>query len=313
MEPVGIASDSASLDGLRRNAANDPKNAVRRAANEFEALFTRQLLKSMRDAMPRSGLFDGPGQSTYESMLDDQLARNIAGRRGGLGDMLAEHLARYMMPSGEQQIPLNTARTNSAPTSVANTDPLHINNDPRISMNMLPNALRQAMANHPTDSSVAGNRQSKFVSRMWPHARLAEQETGVRAEFVIGQAALESGWGRGEMRFPDGRPAYNLFGIKAGSNWQGNTIDVTTTEYIDGQKTRRVESFRAYNSYAESFNDWVGLMKTLPRYADVLSSSATPEQFANGLQEAGYATDPRYSEKLKQVIEQAIAIRRTAS
>jgi flagellar protein FlgJ len=318
MDPIGIASDSASLNDLRRSASKDPKQAVRQAANEFEALFTRQLLKSMRDAMPKSGLFDGPGQKTYESMLDDQLARNVAGKKGGLGDMLAEHLSRYMSTDTEPTIALQSARR--APAAVANASQsavsqsaLRVGSDQRIALGDLPIALNRALAAaeaSSTDNSVS--RQSDFVSRLWPHAQLAEQETGVPAEFVIGQAALESGWGKGEMRHADGRPAHNLFGIKAGSNWQGNTVDVTTTEYIDGKKTKRVETFRAYGSYAESFRDWVGLMKGLPRYANVLSSSATPRQFSDGLQAAGYATDPKYSEKLSRVIEQAIAIRRSA-
>ena len=125
----------------------------------------------------------------------------------------------------------------------------------------------------------------------------------------IGQAALESGWGRGEIKRPDGSPAYNLFGIKAGSSWRGDTVDVTTTEYIDGRPVRQVERFRAYGSYAEAFSDWATLMRKNPRYAGVLQAADSVRDFAYGLQAAGYATDPRYGMKLENVINKAIEIR----
>jgi flagellar protein FlgJ len=150
--------------------------------------------------------------------------------------------------------------------------------------------------------------RSSFVDRLWPHAQQAESVTGVPAAFVVGQAALESGWGRGEIRHPDGRSAHNLFGIKATGDWQGQTVDVRTTEYENGRRVSRVETFRAYASYGDAFQDWVGLMTRLPRYAGVLTGASSPEQFAHGLQQAGYATDPNYGNKLQKVIQQTIAI-----
>ncbi|MGB7301916.1 MAG: flagellar assembly peptidoglycan hydrolase FlgJ [Burkholderiaceae bacterium] len=332
-----LASDAASLNSLKQSAAGDPAKAVRQAANEFEALFARQLLKSMRDAMPTTGLFDGPGKRMYEDMLDDQLSRNISGQKGGLGDMLARHLSRYMGEPGDaESIALNTsAQTNPITAQVAiqasgltptvrQPNVLNPASDPRISMASLPDALRTAIegadsgpaialartTNTPSRLGNIADTQTAFVERMWPHARKAEAATGVPAAFVVGQAALESGWGRGEIRHGDGRSAHNLFGIKATGDWNGNTVDVTTTEYENGRKLTRVEKFRAYPSYADAFNDWVGLMTRLPRYAGVLNDSNSPQQFANGLQQAGYATDPQYGSKLEKVIQQTIAIQK---
>jgi flagellar protein FlgJ len=145
---------------------------------------------------------------------------------------------------------------------------------------------------------------------MWDHALLAQRETGLPAKFIIGQAALESGWGSREIAGADGMRSFNLFGIKATGGWQGRTVEAVTTEYENGVAVRKVEKFRAYNNYGEAFRDWARLLTASPRYAEVLASRSDAATFANGLQRAGYATDPGYGAKLQQVIETAQALRR---
>jgi flagellar protein FlgJ len=140
-----------------------------------------------------------------------------------------------------------------------------------------------------------------FISSLWPHAVAASQTTGIPAQFLVGHAALESGWGKSEPRHADGRASHNLFGIKAGSNWQGATVEATTTEYVKGVPEKRVERFRAYGSYAEAFKDYAQLLAQSPRYAGVVDSRDAAS-FAQGLQKAGYATDPAYGSKLERVI-----------
>jgi flagellar protein FlgJ len=148
----------------------------------------------------------------------------------------------------------------------------------------------------------AGDKAREFVNRLWPHALEASRTTGVAPHFILGQAALESGWGRGEIRLADGSPSHNLFGVKAGRGWQGPTVDVTTTEYVNGAPVKTVERFRAYGSYAEAFKDYANLLAENPRYAAVLNERSDPAAFARGLQQAGYATDPNYADKLTRVI-----------
>jgi flagellar protein FlgJ len=152
--------------------------------------------------------------------------------------------------------------------------------------------------------------QAAFVEKMWPHALAAQRSTGVPAAFAVGQAALESGWGKHELRHADGRSAHNLFGIKAGGGWNGPTVDVLTTEYVDGKPTKLVERFRAYGSYAEAFSDWAGLLGSQSRYQSVLRAADSVQGFAHGMQRAGYATDPRYGEKLERTINQTLLLRR---
>jgi len=276
----GLALDARSLDALRRDASRDPRAALRQAAGQFEALFMQQLLKSMRDAMPRSGMFDGPGQDVYVGMLDQQLSQSLANRPGGLAEIIARQMEA------------------AAPTGAAR-----------------PAAARKAVeaAAAGTDAAGAGRpagAQADFIERMWPHAVSAQRATGVPAAFVVGQAALESGWGRSEIRHADGRGAHNLFGVKATGGWTGPTVDVTTTEYVDGKAVKSVERFRAYASYAEAFRDWASLMSGNARYAPVLRAGQSAEGFAQGLQRAGYATDPRYADKLERTINQTLLLKR---
>jgi flagellar protein FlgJ len=150
------------------------------------------------------------------------------------------------------------------------------------------------------------------VTRHWDHALNAERATGVPARHIVSQAALESGWGRREIRGPDGLPSHNLFGIKAGAGWQGRTVDVVTTEYEDGVARRVVQKFRAYTNYGEAFRDWARLMAGNPRYAGVLAGGGSAEGFARGLQQAGYATDPGYAAKLERIIDSVQTLRSAA-
>lgn len=141
----------------------------------------------------------------------------------------------------------------------------------------------------------------QFVDSMWAHAAQAGRRTGIHPQFILGQAALESGWGRSEIRGADGAPSHNLFGVKAGPGWPGASVEAATTEYVNGEPRESVERFRAYASYSEAFLDYARLLGE-PRYAQVLESGQDAEAFAAGLQRSGYATDPMYADKLLRII-----------
>lgn len=140
------------------------------------------------------------------------------------------------------------------------------------------------------------------MNRMLPHALQASQSTGVPTHLMLGQAALESGWGKREIRMADGSNSYNLFGIKAGAAWNGKVADVMTTEYQNGVAHKQVEKFRAYSSYAEAFQDYAHMLGNNPRYAGVLQQGGDAAGMAQALQKAGYATDPNYADKLVRVM-----------
>lgn len=151
--------------------------------------------------------------------------------------------------------------------------------------------------------AIAGKTQA-FLSSMLPHAQVASQSSGIPAHFMLGQAALESGWGKHEIRSDNGVNSHNLFGIKADASWKGKVVNSTTTEYINGIKQTRVEAFRAYDSYADAFKDYARLIANNPRYQQAMQNTHDAGAYAHALQRAGYATDPQYGKKLTQVIRQ---------
>jgi peptidoglycan hydrolase FlgJ len=297
----GLAYDSRSLDALRSRAAGDPKGAVREAARQFETLFMNELMKSMRSTTLDSGLLDESGATSGRSMgtemLDTQLATQLSGRPGGLSDAIMKQLERQMGLS-PGPIPV-TGSANNTPAPLA----------------------AQPQATRIPQAGAAG-----FVQQHTAAAREAEAATGIPATFMVSQAALETGWGRKEIRHADGSPSFNLFGIKATGNWKGPVAEITTTEYINGKAQKVVAKFRAYGSYAESFADYAKLMKTSPRYQAAVGSvagagqggRAVPEAraaatFAQGLQKAGYATDPAYADKLTRVINTTLRLQRLSA
>jgi flagellar protein FlgJ len=300
----GLAYDSRSLDALRSRAAGDPRGAVREAARQFETLFMNELMKSMRSTTLDSGLLDNSGAASGRNMgtemLDTQFASQLSGRPGGLSEAIMKQLERQMGLS-PGPIPVTGSANNTPAALSATAQPTRI-----------------------PQTGAAG-----FVQQHDAAARQAESATGIPAAFMVSQAALETGWGRKEIRHGDGSPSFNLFGIKAGGAWKGPVAEVTTTEYVGGKAQKVVAKFRAYGSYAESFADYAKLMKDSPRYqAAVGAASGTrggagglagasvaatgqASAFAQGLQKAGYATDPAYADKLTRVINTTLRLQRS--
>lgn len=281
--------DVNGLSALKRQAkANDPA-ALKAAAQQFEALFLQMVLKSMRDATPREGLFDSDQTRLYESLLDQQMAQVLAGKgSSGLAALIEKQLTRGAdgdPESFENGLPV-TQPASAFPLG-RKTEPMPL---PAIS------AVPAATVSSTTTPTVRD-----YVARIWPHAVDAGRATGIPAAFLVAQSALESGWGRSELRRADGQPSYNVFGIKAGRNWSGAAVDANTTEYVNGIAQQKIERFRAYGSYAEAFRDYASLLGSSSRYADVLGKTDAAG-FAQALQRAGYATDPAYAEKLTRIL-----------
>jgi peptidoglycan hydrolase FlgJ len=283
---VASIATPLSTDVLRARAASDPKAAIKEAAKQFEALFMQEVMKSMRQATLASGMLDNPGTQLGTELLDTQFASAMTGQRGGLGEAIARQLERQMgLPAAAPQ------RVVPAP---------------------LP--LPALPSGEGSFSQTNGRtRQIGFLQANLQAARAAEADTGIPAAFMLAQAAHETGWGQREIRQTDGSSANNLFGIKAGSGWKGAVAEVTTTEFIDGQPRRLTQRFRAYASPAESFRDYARLMKENGRYSQVLASGGSAERFAQGLQAAGYATDPAYADKLGRVINTTLRLQRVVT
>ncbi|MBK4737030.1 flagellar assembly peptidoglycan hydrolase FlgJ [Noviherbaspirillum pedocola] len=311
IDPTRISAgstDTADLSALRRSAQQNSPEALKTAAHQFEALFMNMVLKSMRDATPQDSPFDSQQSRMYTSMLDQKISDKFAGNGLGLADALMRQLANNagMSPDavkagGAANAAGNAAdaATSSATTGLSDTPPPGKTASGNASAALPPNSVKPYP---PRPAHVA-----QFQDKLMSHAEEASRSTGIPAKFMLGQAALETGWGKREIRNPDGSSSHNLFGIKAGPGWKGKTVQVATTEYVHGVPQKRMESFRAYDSYADSFRDYASTLKNNPRYQNVIAAGGDATGFAQGLQRAGYATDPQYAAKLSRIIKGSLS------
>ena len=269
------ALDFKQFAAMRRADANDPK-ALREVARQFESIFTKMMLEGMRSSSFGDPMFGSDQADMYQGMMDDQMAVQLSSGRGiGLADMLFRQLshggqgAHAALGAAANAL---TSRTHAAGS-----------NDPGL----------------PIDDA----QRRRFVEEMLPHARAAAMQLGVDERSVIAQAALETGWGRSRPGDASGT-SNNYFGIKAGSGWRGNSVSSDTTEFTGGVAGSERAQFRAYGSVAENMSDYVHLLSSNPRYAAALNTGNDVHAFASALQRGGYATDPRYAEKVAAMAAQ---------
>jgi flagellar protein FlgJ len=279
--PINASFDFSALASLRNDAKAQDPAALKEAAKQFESLFTQMLLKSMRDANRSFGedsLFGSSQGDFYRDMFDDQIAMHLSKGKGlGLADMLVQQLTQ----AGMVKAPEAAAAQSSASTQ----------------------KISSTMDHQPLSRS-----KEDFVRMMMPHAERAASALGVDPSALVAQAALETGWGRAVPSQASGSSSFNLFGIKAGSSWNGATAHVPTLEFEDGVPVRKVERFRAYDSPADSFNDYARLIGGNPRYENARGVGGDVATFASALQEGGYATDPNYAQKIVAVADEVRAL-----
>ncbi len=286
---MNAAYDSRSLNNLKREAAADPKGKALQVAKQVEGMFVQMMLKSMREALPQDGIFSSDSTKMYTSMYDQQIAQEIGKRGLGMADLIV----KQMQPAQE-------------PDETAGTVPMKLDNSfiySNLPSNQLEQMVRKAVPRLPVSPSSFPTDSNDFIAQLSQPAQAASQQSGIPHHLILAQAALESGWGQRQILTRDGKPSYNVFGIKAGGDWKGATTDIMTTEYEGGVAKKVRASFRVYGSYMEALSDYVKLLSNNPRYAAV-ANAATPEQGARALQAAGYATDPKYAQKLVGMIQQ---------
>jgi flagellar protein FlgJ len=296
-----LAADAQSLGNLKMEAGKSSPEAIKETAKQFESLFMRELMKSMREATLKSGMLDNPGSDLGTDLLDQQFSVQMSGQRGGLSEMIEQQLTRQMgLKQGVDSAPSSP----TAPVAPAATNTT---------------AAASAKASAPVESATRPTNktprtpttnQADFVRKHSDVASKIEKSSGIPASYMLGQAGHETGWGKFEIKQKGGAPSFNLFGIKAGAGWTGKVAEVTTTEYVNGVAHKKVAKFRAYDSYEDSFKDYARLISESPRYAKVKTQTGSAHAFASGLQKAGYATDPEYAAKLSRAINTTLQLRR---
>ena len=276
MQSVNTWTELSGFNGMRAAAQSDAKSALPAVAKQFESIFTQMMLKSMREAGAGDGLTDSQAGDSWRDMFDQQLSINLSqsGKGLGIAQMLIKQLGGSTGDGSGASADAVQQQLNSAASSVAS-------------------AAQKAEPFLPQNAA-------DFVAKLLPSAQEAAKKLGVSVKAVLAQAALETQWGQ-HMPHGKGQSSNNLFGIKAGSSWDGKKVSVPTVEYEDGVAVRKQANFRAYNSAGESFDDYAKMISENPRYAGAKGHGDDVMGFAKGLVAGGYATDPSYAHKLAAI------------
>ncbi|REG84854.1 flagellar assembly peptidoglycan hydrolase FlgJ [Marinomonas pollencensis] len=313
----------SALSALKTKAQKDPETALKDVAQQFESIFINMLLKNMRASNESigSGLFSSAQTKQYQDMMDSQMSQTLA-RSGGIG--ISEALIRQY--EGKGSAAASSHDDTDLLTRISNQDLVRVQALAQKASTEFVQAVQKEMAEKtsleaakdnlsgatpvagvaaevkPSARSVAFDSPESFVQTLWPHAQEAAEKLGVNPKAILAQAALETGWGKYPIAKEDGSASFNLFGIKADSRWQGDRAVVNTLEYRDGIAKQEKAAFRAYDSFSQSFNDYADFLTTSDRYKEALQAGKDASSFAASLQKGGYATDPKYSDKINHIL-----------
>lgn len=307
LQKAQVYTEFEGLNALKTQARTDEKGALREVAKQFEGLFLQEMVKSMRkagDVLAEGNFLNSQQSEFYREMFDSQLSLTLSQKQGtGLAEALVRQLSRQipgMDPEGK-------------PMAAHKSDLNDYDRSLPVLSKRLPEQVKavsrvaeavSAMPADPVAKPLPERFESPedFVRQLLPMAERAALASGINPKVMIAQAALETGWGRHMIKGEADAPSHNLFGIKADQRWAGESVTIATTEFRDGLPLSERASFRSYPDYESSFRDYVSFLESNPRYKKVLSAADDPDQFARGLQEAGYATDPHYGEKIRRIL-----------
>lgn len=279
---AGVYSDINALSEVKLAAKNDSPEALKEVAKQFESLFLKMMLKTMRDANETSGLFNSDQMKLYQDMYDQQLSLHLSERSNiGIADILVRQLGGKYGLDNEQKG--SHSLSNSINTEKSFAEPVSSTQGP--------------------DTNAKFSSPESFINELRPLADKYAKELGVKPEVLLAQAALETGWGKKIIHSADGKNSHNLFAIKASRGWQGEKAYVKTLEHSQGTFREEYASFRAYDSFEESFSDYVEFIKNSPRYQEALKEADDSYHYVSELQNAGYATDPKYAKKIIDILQ----------
>lgn len=312
-----VYTDFSGFDKLKNQARKDSPAALQEVAKQFEALFLGNVLKGMRAAKLADGIADSDQSKFYNDMYDQQLAVHLAGKPGvGLADLIVKQLSPKKPDTNEKQGIEDYLNNSVSGQKIIPPHPYAVGKqmadqvaaditDSKIIINAYfhDSSPLNAMTEIPSSIDSAPPIQSAedFVRQLHPYAQQAAKELGVEPKVLLAQAALETGWGRSVLKNSDGGNSFNLFNIKANKAWQGKQTHVPTLEIEQGIAKKVNAGFRSYASFQESFQDYVAFIKSNPRYGDALKQVGNGERYLHELQQAGYATDPHYADKVMRI------------
>ncbi len=314
MKSGSVYTDLQGLSGLKRLGKQSEESALRSVAQQFESMFVHMMLKSMRaanKAFQEGNLLHSFESDMHQQMLDHQMSLSLSEGQGiGLADVLFKQMQQQYSRPAVQGNAEETGKVaaDEFRRSVGgiNLSALHspagqlvhsmLNEQQSVSQ------LEKTKAQETSRmADTLFDTPAQFIRRLLPELSSAARHLGLDVKALVSQAALETGWGKRVIERADGQSSHNLFGIKADKSWDGNAVRVPALEYRQGLAERSLESFRAYDSFAESAMDYVNFLKSNPRYQRALSITENVAGFWQELQNAGYATDPNYADKLLNI------------
>ncbi len=326
VDSASVYTDFNGLAKLKQGAREQSPEAIKEVAKQFESVFLSMVLKSMRQAKLSDGIMDSQQTDFYRDMYDQQMAVYLAGKPGiGLADLIAKQLSPKQTDDDENMETgdyLNRAAGTSRGTvlprqnfaaNASSAKPMDASGLSSLERSLARlEASQQAMSNRwqnlddesqvfKTGSEQPITSKEEFINQVLPHAQRAASALGVDANLLLAQAALETGWGQAVIKNGQGESSFNLFNIKADKSWQGKQAKSMTLEFDGGIARKEMAGFRSYDSYKESFDDYVNFIKCNPRYSEALKKVGNAAQYMRELQQAGYATDPRYAEKVMNI------------
>jgi len=319
---TSVYTDLSGLRNLKANTHGDKNAQLREVAHQFESMMVQMMIKSMRQANEVFSDGDPLASSEskmYQDMFDNQLSLSLSRGRGfGIADALLRQLqGRFGTPeNGDKTAAPDAGATTLSAASARALPPAPPK--PRVD-NTVPDAdavhetLHQlfsgdgSLRDDADDGVAAANAldgsPAGFVEALYPHAERIARSLGVDSRVLLSQAALETGWGQKVLQRADGSSSFNFFNIKADAGWQGPVVTVPTIEYRNGIAVRETAAFRAYASPGQSFADYARLISENPRYQQALQRAGDSRAYVHALARAGYATDPRYADKVLAVLD----------
>jgi len=299
------ANDIAGLDTLRRAAQSGDKKALKEAAQQFEGIFVQMMLKSMRKAQDVMSDKDSPFNSEqvkfYRDMHDQQLANDLSSN-GSIG--LADIIVRQLGQLGDGYMPASAVRNDGNLSSI-NRQSIKSVDQTQGAMSASKGLQGHEPKTFQAFKHAAFDNPQEFISQLLPAAKQAAEQLGLDPLAMIAQAAIETGWGKKMIHTDEGKNTHNLFGIKADKRWQGDRTIVSTVEYENGLASPKKAPFRTYDSFTEGMQGYVDFLKENPRYQQALNNSHDAKSYFKELQQAGYATDPAYADKVLAVLQGA--------
>jgi flagellar protein FlgJ len=277
----------ASLKNAPASAAT-----VKAVSEQVEALFLQMMLKSMRDAGEATGEPSSNETGMYQDMFDKQVALTLSKRQDlGIARLFERQLGGKAADGKAQGL----KNLGAAPAGAGSSSQLK-----QLPMGALPDNRGRAAA-PPTGANLS-EQAYEFVQQVLPTIRQAAAAVGVNPLGMLAQAALETGWGQRMPRTADGNSSLNLFGVKAGSDWNGARAVADTMEISGGVAKQTRTAFRAYGSIEESVGDFARLLTSSPRYREAVAAGGNARAYVESIARAGYATDPQYANKLNEVL-----------